>query len=53
MAEQLVKRGFKDTVESPTKRLLIESLPLLYEKEDVVLYQDRDVLSFLNFRVDK
>ena len=42
-ANQLVRHGgFNETVEYPTIRHYIESLPLLYKKEDLVLYQDRN-----------
>ena len=49
VAAQLIQHGFNDTVEYPTVRHFIESLPLLYKKEDLILYQDRNVLSYLNY----
>ena len=49
VAGQLIQHGFNDTVEYPTVRHFIESLPLLYQKEDLILYQDRNVLSYLNY----
>ena len=35
---ELVQHGFNDIVEYPTIRHYTESLPLLYKKENLVLY---------------